>query len=159
LEEMKVKNNLLKKACVVAAVSMLPLSQAAFAGEEGVDWGISGWINEGVQFYDDGQASDVVQISDNGTTLGNRITLSGSADLPGTNGWTAGFEVIIEPNQTANTPLLFSNQDGAGSFDNATGHAIGILGDSVNVAGAWGKVTVVCNPCRRITSRYWKILH
>jgi hypothetical protein len=139
---MKVKNNLLKKACVVAAVSMLPLSQAAFAGEEGVDWGISGWINEGVQFYDDGQASDVVQISDNGTTLGNRITLSGSADLPGTNGWTAGFEVIIEPNQTANTPLLFSNQDGAGSFDNATGHAIGILGDSVNVAGAWGKVTV-----------------
>lgn len=136
------KNNLLKKACVVAAVSMLPLSQAAFAGEEGVDWNISGWINEGVQFYDDGQASDVVQISDNGTTLGNRITLSGSADLPGTNGWTAGFEVIIEPNQTANTPLLFSNQDGVGDFGDATGHTIGILGDSVNIGGAWGKVTV-----------------
>jgi len=141
---MKVKNNLLKKACVVAAASMLPLSQAAFAGEEGVDWNISGWINEGIQFYDDGQGSDAVQISDNGTTLGNRITLSGSTELPGTNGWTAGFEVIIEPNQTNNTPLLFSNQDAGatGSFDNATGHTIGILGDSVNIGGAWGKVTV-----------------
>ncbi len=138
-------NKLLKKACVVAAASLLPLSQAAFAGEEGVDWNISGWINEGLQFYDDGQGADAVQVSDNGTTLGSRITLSGSADLPGTNGWTAGFEVILEP-LSPDTPLIFSNQDasaGSGApFGDTNGQAIGVLGNSINVGGAWGKVTV-----------------
>jgi len=142
-----VSNKLLKKACVLAAATTLPMSQGVFAGEEGVDWNISGWINEAAVFFDDGQSSDVVQVSDNGTTLGSRITLAGSADLPGTNGWTAGFEVIIEPNQTNNTPLIFSNQDapvtaGTASFDNANGQNIGILGSSVNVGGAWGKVTM-----------------
>jgi len=139
-----VSNKLLKKACVLAAATTLPMSQGVFAGEEGVDWNISGWINEAAVFFDDGQSSDVVQVSDNGTTLGSRITISGSADLPGTNGWTAGFETIIEPNQTNNTPLIFSNQDagGFGKFDDANGQAIGILGSSVNVGGYWGKVTM-----------------
>ncbi len=137
-------NKLFKKACVLAAATTLPMSQGVFAGEEGVDWNISGWINEAAIFYDDGQGSDVVQVSDNGTTLGSRINISGSADLPGTNGWTAGFEVILEP-QSTDTPLLFSNQDGTGTtsvFGDTNGHAIGVLGNSVNVGGNWGKVTL-----------------
>ena len=63
----------LKGVSLVAAISLLPLSQAALG-----EVAISGWINEGIQFYDDGQSSDAVQSSDNGTTLGSRITFSGS---------------------------------------------------------------------------------
>ena len=92
----------LKGAALVAATSMLPLSQAAMA-----EVTISGWINEGVQFYDDGDSSDVVQTSDNGTTLGSRITFAGSQEVA--TGIDAGFEVIIEP-LSVNTPLIFSNQ-------------------------------------------------
>ena len=131
------KSSKLMKGAIVATAAMLPLSQAAQA-----EVNISGWINEGLTFYDDGLGSDVVQTSDNGTTLGSRMTFSGSTDVPG--GLTAGFEVIIEPNQSNNTPLIFSNQTatGAGSFDNATGHTIGVLGNSLNIGGAFGKITV-----------------
>ncbi len=94
----------LKGAALVAATSMLPLSQAAMA-----EVTISGWINEGIQFYDDGASSDAVATSDNGTTLGSRLTFSASNEV--STGITAGMEVILEP-QSANTPLIFSNQDG-----------------------------------------------
>ena len=81
-----------KGAALVAVTSMLPLSQAAMA-----EYSISGWINEGVQWYDDGQSSDMVQVNDNGTTLGSRITIAGETEVA--SGITAGFEVILEPNQ------------------------------------------------------------
>jgi hypothetical protein len=116
---------------------MLPLSQAAMA-----EVTISGWINEGVQFYDDGDSSDVVQTSDNGTTLGSRITFAGSQEVA--TGITAGFEVIIEP-LSVNTPLIFSNQTtslgSGGAFGDTTGDTLGVLGSSLHVGGAWGKVT------------------
>ena len=47
----------LKGACLVAATAMLPLSQAATAGEVN----ISGWINEGMFYYDDGNNSDIAR--------------------------------------------------------------------------------------------------
>jgi len=129
------KNKLLKGAVLVAAASILsPLAQAA---DDAPSWNISGWINEGLTYWDDGTGSDVTQMSDNGTTLGSRITLSGSTPLAGT-GLTGGFEVILEPLST-NTPLIFSNQN---SVDTFNGDAIGVLGSSVNVGGAWGKVTL-----------------
>ncbi|MCK5498091.1 MAG: porin, partial [Gammaproteobacteria bacterium] len=139
-----------KGACLVAATSMLPLSQVAMA-----DVTISGWINEGIQFYDDGDTSDAVATSDNGTTLGSRLTFAGSSEVA--TGITAGFEVILE-SQSNNTPLIFSSQsaggtvntsfltDGdanaAGAFGDLTGDNITVLGSSLNVGGAWGKVTV-----------------
>ena len=139
-----------KGACLVAATAMLPLSQAAIA-----EVTISGWINEGIQFYDDGNSSDAVVTSDNGTTLGSRLTFAGSSEVA--TGITAGFEVILEP-QSNNTPLIFSSQtaggtlntsfltDGdfndAGAFGDVTGDNITVLGSSLNVGGAWGKVTV-----------------
>ena len=126
------KYKTLKGAALVAATSMLPLSQAAMA-----EVTISGWINEGVQFYDDGQGSDMVQSSDNGTTLGSRITFAGESEVA--TGITAGFEVIIEPNQTSGTPLIFSDQATYGDTNSAS---IGTLGQSLHVGGAWGKVTV-----------------
>ena len=134
------ENKLLKGACVVAATMLLPLSQAVMA-----DVKISGWINEGVTYYDDGQGSDVAQLSDNGTTLGSRITLSGSYE-PEKIKMKAGFEVIIEPfsgvpnfaGGGSITPLLFSNQDNLETFN---GGDIGLLGSSVYVGGGWGKVT------------------
>ncbi len=133
------KFKLLKGACLVAATSMLPLSQAAMA-----EVTISGWINEGIQFYDDGVSSDAVATSDNGTTLGSRITFAGSSEVA--TGVTAGFEVILEP-LSNNTPLIFSNQTagaslGAGGpFGDTTGDVLLVLGSSLNVGGAWGKVT------------------
>ena len=137
------KNNLIKGVALVAAASML--SPLATAADDAPSWGISGWINEGATYWDDGVSSDVTQISDNGTTLGSRITLSGSSPLAGT-GLTAGFEVILEPlSGTPNfagggsvTPLLFAGQ---GNIDTFNGADIGVLGTSVNVGGAWGKLT------------------
>lgn len=119
------------------AAASLAFSQGAVADSGGDNWSISGWINEGMTFYDDGVGSDVVQLSDNGTTLGSRITLSGSTDLPNS-GLTAGFEVILEPSDTAN--LLGGGSSGFN--DNQNAHDIGVLGNSVNVAGSFGKITV-----------------
>ena len=138
------KNNLIKGVALVAAASML--SPLAIAEDDAPSWGISGWINEGATYWDDGVGSDVTQMSDNGTTLGSRITLSGSTPLAGT-GLNAGFEVILEP-LSRRTPLIFSNQDstdgvndGLGIDDDTFGSDIGVLGSSVNVGGAWGKLT------------------
>jgi hypothetical protein len=114
----------------------LPLS--AVAQDKGGDnWSISGWINEALIYYDDGNSSDVVQTSDNGTTLGSRITLAGSTELENT-GMSAGFEVILEPLSDA-TPLIVANQD---NFDNSTGAGIDVLGTSGYVSGPFGKLTV-----------------
>ncbi|MAZ71124.1 porin [Porticoccus sp.] len=118
--------------------------------DEGINpsWNISGWINESISYYDDGEGSDAVQISDNGTTLGSRITFSGSATLPGE--LNAGFDVTIEPfsgnpnfldgiESGQITPLVFSNQDNLDSFN---GGDIGLLGSSIFIGGSWGKVTI-----------------
>jgi hypothetical protein len=148
------KSKLLKGAGLVALTAMLPLSQAAADG----NWGISGWINEGVTYFDDGLESGLYQTSENGHTLGSRVTLSGSTDLPNS-GLTAGFELIIEP-QTADeilgagTSLTSTNGQGVGitGFDdenlgyrNSTttgGHNLNVLGNSLYVSGSFGKVTV-----------------
>jgi hypothetical protein len=134
---------LFKGACLVGAMITLPATQVVMA--EGT-WDISGWINEGMTYYDDGDDSDVAQLSDNGTTLGSRITLSGSYQPPETN-LEAGFEVIVEPLSGVQnfagggqvTPLLFANQDNLDTFN---GGDIGLLGSSVQVGGPWGKFTV-----------------
>jgi hypothetical protein len=128
------KSKLLKGAGIAALTAMLPLSQAAADG----NWGISGWINEGLTYYDDGNGSDIVQVADNGTTLGSRVTLSGSYDLPNT-GLTSGFELILEPGSSADALGLGSTSQ---FNDNANGQTIGVLGSSINIAGSFGKVTV-----------------
>ena len=131
------KSKLIKRVGLVAATAMLPLSQAALADG---NWGISGWLNEGLTYADDGIGSDIVQLTDNGNTLGSRITLSGSTDLPNS-GLSAGFEVIIEPRSGA---LGFGNSatGSIGAFDSDNGDALGVLGNSINVSGSFGKVTV-----------------
>lgn len=123
----------MKRACLAAAVSMLPVSQAALA-----DVSISGWINEDIIYYDDGQGSDIFQASGNDTTLGSRITFAGSTDLPA--GLSAGFEVITEYNDAAGRSLAFTQ---ATASDN-TGllQSVNFLGHSVYLSGAFGKVTV-----------------
>lgn len=132
-------------ACLVGASTMLFTMQTA-VGEEEASWSISGWINEGLTSWDDGVGSGVSQLSDNGTTLGSRITLAGSKKLE-ESGLTAGFEVIIEPlSGTPNfagggstTPLIFANQDNLKTFN---GGDIGLLGSSVYFGGNWGKLTL-----------------
>ena len=87
------KNTPMKWIGLFIAVGMLPLS--AVAQDKGGDnWSISGWINEALIYYDDGDRNDFVQASDNGTTLGSRITLAGSTELENS-GLDAGFEVIL----------------------------------------------------------------
>jgi porin-like protein len=154
-EDYKVnKSKLIKRVGLVAATAMLPLSQAAIADG---NWGISGWINEGVTYYDTGESEGLYQSSENGHTLGSRVTLSGSTDLPNS-GLSAGFELIIEPQSTSE--LLGS---GSGGFQGSTfgkesvggpdpfltaagapgnGHDLTVLGNSLHVSGGFGKVTV-----------------
>ena len=132
------KNRFIKGVCWVASTLMFFTLQAASAEEhEGPSWSISGWINEGITSWDDGDDSGIAQLSDNGTTLGSRITLAGSAPL-NDRGLNAGFEVIFEP-LSNNTPLIFSNQD---SLDTFNGDDIGVLGSSAYVGGNWGKLTL-----------------
>ncbi|MAI38738.1 porin [Alteromonas sp.] len=128
----------------IAVISTV--SGNVYAEEPNYSWNISGWINEGLTYYDDGEGSDVAQLSDNGTTLGSRITLSGNYSLE-EQGLDVGFEVIVEPlSGTPNfagggqqTPLLFANQDNLDTFN---GGDIGLLGSSLYIGGDWGKVTV-----------------
>jgi hypothetical protein len=122
---------------LVAAASIFTSLPTAMAQEEeGPSWSISGWINEGMTSWDDGIDSGFAQLSDNGTTLGSRITLAGSTNL-NDNGLNAGFEVILEPLSRA-TPLIFSDQQ---TID-TTGADIGVLGSSAYFGGNWGKITL-----------------
>ena len=129
-------SNLLKRTCLVASAILLSVPQAAMAADE-ASVSISGWINEGLLYYDDGVGTGAAQISDNGTTLGSRITFSGDYK-PENSALEAGFEVIIEP-QSGNpnfagggsvTPLLFADQDNLETFN---GGDIGLLGSSFHV--------------------------
>ncbi|MCP4410927.1 MAG: porin [Gammaproteobacteria bacterium] len=126
------KKNLLIGVCLAAAMSILTPLQTAAA-----DLSISGWINEGMTYWDDGQGSSISQLSDNGTTLGSRITFAGKKDLIADT-VNAGFEVILEP-QSSVTPVLSANQDNLKTFN---GGDIGLLGSSIHVGGNWGKVTM-----------------
>ena len=131
-----IKNTPMKWIGLFIAAGMLPLS--AVAQDKGGDnWSISGWINEALIYYDDGDRSDFVQASDNGTTLGSRITLAGSTELENS-GLDAGFEVILEPLSTQ-TPLIRANQE---NFDDNNGADIGVLGTSGYFGGAFGKLTL-----------------
>ena len=152
----------LKGAALVAATSMLPLSQAAMA-----EVTISGWINEGVTYYDDGKFSGIYQNNENGHTLGSRITFAGSSEVA--TGITAGFEVILEPQSAGEILGAGSSLQGrnnrvqagfgtenigyapditripgtlTGTGTLLTGDTLRILGNSLNVGGAWGKLTV-----------------
>lgn len=131
-EDIKLKKlTILRGTSLLAIAALLSLSQSALA-----ELKISGWINEGVQFYDDGVGSDSVQSTDNGTTLASRINFSAETEV--TTGIKAGFEVIIEP-RSSSTPLIFSNQS---TFGDSNGHVLGVLGNSLNISGAAGKLTV-----------------
>lgn len=139
------KKNTFTKTCLSIAI-LSTVSSHSFAQDEPYSWNISGWINEGLTYYDDGVGSDVAQLSDNGTTLGSRITLSGNYKLE-EQGMDVGFEVIIEPLSGApnyaggghQTPLLFANQDNLDTFN---GGDIGLLGSSLYFGGDWGKITI-----------------
>lgn len=133
-------NKTIKGACLVAATAMLPLSQAATAGEVN----ISGWVNEGMLYYDDGQSSDIAAVQDNGTTLATRLTFTGTQELPNS-GLTAGFEISVEPSNTLDatngaTPLL-SNQTAIENA-NAFGSDIGLLASNLFISGSFGKITL-----------------
>lgn len=132
------KNKLFRGTCLALAASVLTFSQVAKA-----DVSISGWINQGVTYADDGESSDIVSTADNGATLGSRLTFAGSSDLPG--GITGGFEVIVEPRSDFDGVLGFGSL-GAGAatpdgLSDGTGDTINILGHSLFVSGNWGKLT------------------
>lgn len=134
------KSKLIKRASLVALTAMLPLSQVATAGEVN----ISGWINEGMFAYDDGDSSDIVATGDNGTTLNSRIAFTGMQELPNS-GLTAGFELTFEPQSGLGdggiTPLLFMNQANAGD-NNHFGNGITLLASNIHLSGGFGKVTL-----------------
>jgi hypothetical protein len=135
------KSKLIKRAGIVALSAMLPFSQAALADSGGDNWGISGWINQGMTFVDDGIGSDIVSVADNGNTLGSRITLAGSTDLPNS-GLTAGFEVIIEVLNGSTLGFGTKATGSIGAFDTQNGDILNALGHSAFVSGGFGKVTL-----------------
>ena len=118
----------------IPAAALLGFAHVALADAGGDNWSISGWINEGMTWYSDGANSDLTQSSDNGKG-GSRVNLSGNVDLPNT-GLNAGFEVIFQP-QAENSPLG-ANQN---NFGDSNFHRIGILGNSLNLSGGFGKLT------------------
>ena len=124
------KFKLLKGVCLVAATSMIPISQAAIAEAT-----LTGWVNEGVTFYDDGTSSDAVQITDGGNTLGTRMIFAASTEAA--TGLTVGMEIALEPRATG-TALGWGT---LGVADNQNAHAIGVLNNNVHISGAWGKIT------------------
>jgi hypothetical protein len=136
LEDIQVKNLPFKKALLAVAMGAFSASAVADAG--GTNWSLSGWINEGIIYYDDGGTSDINQTSDNGVTLGSRMTFAGSTDL--SHGLSAGFEVILEPQDVATQPIL-TNQTALDTSTNLLG-GVTTLGHNVHVAGGWGKLTV-----------------
>ena len=126
---------------IATAVAALSCSQAAMADTGGDNWSISGWINQAVTYVDDGHSNDVVSVADNGTTLGSRITLAGSTELPNS-GLTAGFEVILEPRNSSNLLGFGTGSTGSiHSFDNNNGDSIGVLGHNIHLSSNLGKLT------------------
>lgn len=139
------KSKLLKRASIVAMAAMLPLSQAS-AGEVN----ISGWINEGMFYYDDSNNSDIIAVQDNGTTLSSRISFTGTQELPNS-GLTAGFELTFEPADSFDTGGLNPTSDGATpllqgqtALENTNNFAsdLGLLASNLHIAGNFGKLTL-----------------
>ena len=124
------KFKLLKGVCLVAATSMIPISQAAIAEAT-----LTGWVNEGVTFYDDGTSSDAVQITDGGNTLGTRMIFAASTEAA--TGLTVGMEIALEP-QSSGTILGWGT---LGVADDDQFDSLGVLNNNVWVSGAWGKIT------------------
>ena len=63
-------------------------------GNRKVSLTISGWVNAGLMIWDDGVDSDAYVVSDNGSTLGTRITFAGNATI--NSDWSAGYNITIE---------------------------------------------------------------
>ena len=63
-------------------------------GNRKVSLTISGWVNAGLMIWDDGVDSDAYVVSDNGSTLGTRITFAGNATI--NHDWSAGYNITIE---------------------------------------------------------------
>ncbi len=129
------KSKLLKRASLIAMAAMLPLSQVATAGEVN----ISGWVNEEMFGYDDGNSSDIIAAEANGITLGTRLQFAGTQELPNSGGMTAGFEFSVEPGGL--TPLLSITQANGGD-NNTAFTSVNLLSSSVNIAGGFGKLTL-----------------
>ncbi len=87
-------------------------------GNRKVSLTISGWVNTGIYIWDDGIDSDAYVVSDNGTTLGTRITFSGSAKI--NSDWSAGYTITIEP-QNAETLVGVSQTNDDGGLINGVG--------------------------------------
>jgi len=128
------KTKLLKRASLVAMTAMLPFSQVATAGEVN----ISGWVNEEMFAYDDGNSSDIIAAEANGITLGTRLQFAGTQELPNS-GLTAGFEFSVEPGGL--TPLLSITQANGGD-NNTAFTSVNLLSSSINLSGGFGKVTL-----------------
>lgn len=85
-------------------------------GNRKVSLTISGWVNTGLYIWDDGTDTDAYVVSDNGTTLGSRITFAGDAKI--NSDWSAGYDITIEV-QSADPLLggLNQNNDDSTNFE------------------------------------------
>jgi predicted porin len=78
-------------------------------GNRKVSLTVSGWVNQQVTFFDDGQESNAY-VHDLGQTLGSHVKFTGSAAI--TPGWSAGYVLHIEA--YGSDGLTHSQNEGVG---------------------------------------------
>ena len=87
-------------------------------GNKKVSLTVSGWVNQALLIWDDGINSDAYVVSDNGTTLGTRISFAGDARI--NSDWSAGYKITIQP-QNAEALLGVNQLDDDGGLINGVG--------------------------------------
>lgn len=119
--------------------AMLPFSQVATAGEVN----ISGWVNEEMFYFDNGDNADIVATEANGTTLGTRIAFTGTQELPNS-GLTAGFDLSFEPGNVLGSGNGFSPLVSGQTIGDANqfGADVGVLASNLFISGGFGKLTL-----------------
>ena len=108
-------------------------------GNRKVSLTVSGWVNQQITFWDDGQESNVY-IHDLGSTLGSHVKFTGQAAI--SPGWSAGYVLQIE---AINSDGLTTSQD----VDNGPAAYVGVASGVQTLQSYWfvksdqlGKVSV-----------------
>ncbi|GJM01727.1 MAG: hypothetical protein DHS20C08_02280 [Rhodomicrobium sp.] len=104
-------------------------------GNRKVSLTISGWVNSAVMIWDDGVDTDAYALSDNGATLGSRVTFAGDAKI--NHDWSAGYNITIEV-QSAD-PFLGDFLSGSGNLGASQANDDGSNNFSVLYSYMWIK--------------------
>jgi predicted porin len=89
-------------------------------GNRKVSLTVSGWVNQQITFWDDGDESNVY-IHDLGSTLGSHVKFTGAATI--SPGWSAGYVLHIEAMGSDGLTISQNNDNGPGVYTLTSGAA------------------------------------